>query len=95
MVPNFESFFQAGFECSSHRRKDGLRLDLIKARPALVGQRDAEVAVVRLLEGDHGTDLPGFLGPRSPLAAVDQVLPKMERAQTSVAIAKQILGSAI
>jgi hypothetical protein len=27
----FESFFQGGFECSSHRRKDGVRLDLIKA----------------------------------------------------------------
>ena len=27
----FESFFQAGFECSSHRRRDGVRLDLIKA----------------------------------------------------------------
>jgi beta-glucosidase/6-phospho-beta-glucosidase/beta-galactosidase len=27
----FDSFFQAGFECSSHRRRDGVRLDLIKA----------------------------------------------------------------
>ena len=27
----FDSFFQAGFECSSHRRKDGVRLDLIRA----------------------------------------------------------------
>jgi beta-glucosidase/6-phospho-beta-glucosidase/beta-galactosidase len=27
----FDSFFQAGFECSSHRRSDGVRLDLIKA----------------------------------------------------------------
>jgi beta-glucosidase/6-phospho-beta-glucosidase/beta-galactosidase len=27
----FESFFMAGFECSSHRRKDGARLDLIEA----------------------------------------------------------------
>ena len=27
----FDSFFMAGFECSSHRRKDGLRLDLIAA----------------------------------------------------------------
>jgi len=27
----FESFFQAGFECSSHRRRDGVRLDLIRA----------------------------------------------------------------
>jgi beta-glucosidase/6-phospho-beta-glucosidase/beta-galactosidase len=26
-----DSFFMAGFECSSHRRKDGVRLDLIKA----------------------------------------------------------------
>jgi beta-glucosidase/6-phospho-beta-glucosidase/beta-galactosidase len=31
MGPSFDSFFQAGFECSSHRRKDGVRLDLIKA----------------------------------------------------------------
>src|SRR5947207_12045444 len=28
---SFDSFFQAGFECSSHRRSDGVRLDLIKA----------------------------------------------------------------
>jgi len=27
----FDSFLQAGFECSSHRRKDGVRLDLIRA----------------------------------------------------------------
>lgn len=27
----FDSFFMAGFECSSHRRKDGVRLDLIRA----------------------------------------------------------------
>jgi beta-glucosidase/6-phospho-beta-glucosidase/beta-galactosidase len=31
MAPGFDSFFQGGFECSSHRRKDGVRLDLIKA----------------------------------------------------------------
>jgi hypothetical protein len=29
--PLFDSVFMAGFECSSHRRKDGLRLDLIHA----------------------------------------------------------------
>jgi beta-glucosidase/6-phospho-beta-glucosidase/beta-galactosidase len=28
---NFNSFFMAGFECSSHRRRDGVRLDLIRA----------------------------------------------------------------
>jgi beta-glucosidase/6-phospho-beta-glucosidase/beta-galactosidase len=28
---HFDSFFQAGFECSSHRRRDGVRLDLIRA----------------------------------------------------------------
>jgi beta-glucosidase/6-phospho-beta-glucosidase/beta-galactosidase len=27
----FDSFFMAGFECSSHRRRDGVRLDLIRA----------------------------------------------------------------
>jgi beta-glucosidase/6-phospho-beta-glucosidase/beta-galactosidase len=27
----FDSFLMAGFECSSHRRRDGVRLDLIKA----------------------------------------------------------------
>jgi len=27
----FSSFFKAGFECSSHRRADGVRLDLIRA----------------------------------------------------------------
>ena len=31
MTPHFNSFFQAGFECSSHRRRDGVRLDLIRA----------------------------------------------------------------
>lgn len=32
MTPHsFDSFFMAGFECSSHRRKDGVRLDLIGA----------------------------------------------------------------
>lgn len=31
MSGHFASFFQAGFECSSHRRKDGVRLDLIRA----------------------------------------------------------------
>jgi beta-glucosidase/6-phospho-beta-glucosidase/beta-galactosidase len=31
MPLNFDSFFMAGFECSSHRRRDGVRLDLIKA----------------------------------------------------------------
>src|SRR5215213_5642561 len=27
----FRSFFQGGFECSTHRRKDGVRLDIIDA----------------------------------------------------------------
>ena len=27
----FDSFFMAGFECSTHRRRDGRRLDLIAA----------------------------------------------------------------
>ncbi len=31
MAAIFDSFFQAGFECSSHRRADGVRLDLIRA----------------------------------------------------------------
>ena len=31
METSFQSFFQAGFECSSHRRRDGVRLDLIRA----------------------------------------------------------------
>ncbi len=31
IVVTFDSFFQAGFECSSHRRRDGVRLDLIRA----------------------------------------------------------------
>ena len=31
MSRTFASFFQAGFECSSHRRRDGVRLDLIRA----------------------------------------------------------------
>ena len=28
----FASFFQAGFECSSHKRPDGVRLDLVDAK---------------------------------------------------------------
>ncbi|HVI04972.1 MAG TPA: hypothetical protein VM711_02625 [Sphingomicrobium sp.] len=31
MEKSFDSFFIAGFECSSHRRRDGVRLDLIRA----------------------------------------------------------------
>lgn len=31
MAKSFDSFFMAGFECSSHRRRDGVRLDLIRA----------------------------------------------------------------
>ena len=31
MMRSFDSFFMAGFECSSHRRRDGVRLDLIRA----------------------------------------------------------------
>jgi hypothetical protein len=31
MSTTFQGFFQAGFECSSHRRRDGVRLDLIRA----------------------------------------------------------------
>ena len=31
MGNGFDSFFMAGFECSSHRRRDGVRLDLISA----------------------------------------------------------------
>jgi beta-glucosidase/6-phospho-beta-glucosidase/beta-galactosidase len=31
MAVNFDSFFMGGFECSSHRRRDGIRLDLIRA----------------------------------------------------------------
>lgn len=30
-APAFRSFFMAGFECSSHRRPDGVRLDLIRS----------------------------------------------------------------
>jgi beta-glucosidase/6-phospho-beta-glucosidase/beta-galactosidase len=31
MSKTFASFFQAGFECASHRRRDGVRLDLTRA----------------------------------------------------------------
>ena len=31
MGNGFDSFFMGGFECSSHRRRDGVRLDLIRA----------------------------------------------------------------
>src|SRR5690606_16626740 len=29
-TPLFDSYFLGGFECSSHRRKDGVRLDLLR-----------------------------------------------------------------
>ena len=31
ILGRFDTFLQAGFECSSHRRRDGVRLDLIRA----------------------------------------------------------------
>ncbi len=31
MTIDFDSFFMGGFECSTHRRRDGVRLDLIRA----------------------------------------------------------------
>ena len=45
----FESFFMAGFECSSHRRRDGRRLDLIKAT-----EHDVRVREDYLLVQEHG-----------------------------------------
>ena len=36
MVPDFASFFQAGFECSSHRRRDGVG-STSSVRPATTG----------------------------------------------------------
>ena len=31
MTPLFDSFFLGGFECSCHRRRDGIRLDLLRS----------------------------------------------------------------
>ena len=49
----FKSFFQAGFECSSHRRRDGVRLDLIRAtghdRHALADYRRCADAGLRTI----------------------------------------------
>jgi beta-glucosidase/6-phospho-beta-glucosidase/beta-galactosidase len=49
----FQSFFQAGFECSSHRRRDGVRLDLIRAtghdRHALADYRRCADAGLRTI----------------------------------------------
>src|SRR4051794_31475831 len=37
----FDSFFMGGFECSTHRRADGQRLDLIAgSRHDMLGERD-------------------------------------------------------
>ena len=52
----FNSFFMAGFECSSHRRKDGVRLDLIRATAhdthALADyQRCAELGIYTIRDG--------------------------------------------
>ena len=54
--PTFASFFQAGFECSSHRRRDGVRLDLIRAtshdRHVLQDYRQcAELGFVTIRDG--------------------------------------------
>jgi beta-glucosidase/6-phospho-beta-glucosidase/beta-galactosidase len=48
---SFKSFFMAGFECSSHRRIDGVRLDLIAAtaHDRLVGEDYASCAAHGLL----------------------------------------------
>jgi hypothetical protein len=56
MARFFDSFFQAGFECSSHRRSDGVRLDLIRAtshgRHALSDYRQcAEMGLKTLRDG--------------------------------------------
>lgn len=52
----FNSFFMAGFECSSHRRKDGVRLDLIRAtahdRHVFADyQRCAELGIYTIRDG--------------------------------------------
>jgi hypothetical protein len=52
----FDSFFMAGFECSSHRRKDGVRLDLIHStghdRHALADyRRCAELGLKTIRDG--------------------------------------------
>ena len=52
----FQSFFMAGFECSSHRRPDGLRLDLIRStahdRLALADYRAcAELGLLTIRDG--------------------------------------------
>jgi hypothetical protein len=47
----FQNFFMAGFECSSHRRTDGVRLDLVAAtghdRLALADYRDCTAHGIR------------------------------------------------
>ncbi|HEX9931754.1 MAG TPA: hypothetical protein VGB08_02820 [Allosphingosinicella sp.] len=51
--PAFASFFMAGFECSSHRRQDGLRLDLIHStahdRLALADYRGCTALGIRTI----------------------------------------------
>ena len=59
----FASFFQAGFECSSHRRRDGVRLDLIRATV-----HDRHVA--RRLSAVRGARLRH--DPRRPALAPDR-----------------------
>lgn len=49
MAPLFTSFFQGGFECSTHRRRDGRRLDIIAA----TGHDSHAAADYRLLQR-HG-----------------------------------------
>jgi hypothetical protein len=45
----FQSFFMGGFECATHRRRDGRRLDLIKAT-----HHDVNAAADYRMLADHG-----------------------------------------
>ena len=51
----FRSFFLGGFECSTHRRKDGRRLDLIAATgDSVQAARAAAYAAVDALDWPDG-----------------------------------------
>jgi hypothetical protein len=59
----FRSFFLGGFECSTHRRRDGLRLDLIAAtRHDLLAEEDYRQLA------EHGTHAARD-GARRPVPA--------------------------
>ena len=84
----FASFFQAGLECSSHRRRDGVRLDLIRATfarsPCRVGdyRQCAELGLRTLRDGLRWHLIETVAGPLR-LVELDACAGGSEKAETA------------